>query len=112
MVKSGLLTVLCLGGAAAFTPLRPSLLRRSVVSMSSPPSKKDARKSIMGKEDFIRSPNVFKQEKAVVDAMMLAEFKVSSRLVWLYNKSHNIYGMTTVGHIQLFSRRLACTEDG
>lgn len=77
MAKSGLLTVLCLGGAAAFTPLRPSLLRRSVVSMSSAPSKKDARKSIMGKEDFIRSPNVFKQEKAVVDAMMLAEFKSS-----------------------------------
>jgi len=43
--------------------------------MSSAPSKKEARKSIMGKTDFIRSPNVFKQEKEAVDAMMLAEFK-------------------------------------
>jgi hypothetical protein len=30
----------------------------------------------MSKSDFIRSPNVFKQEKEAVDAMMLAEFKV------------------------------------
>ena len=39
-------------------------------------TKKELRKDIMQKEDFIRSPQAFKAEKATVDAMMLAEFKV------------------------------------
>lgn len=43
--------------------------------MSSTTSKKEVRKGIMAKADFIRSPNKFKEQKAVVDAMMLAEFK-------------------------------------
>jgi hypothetical protein len=38
--------------------------------------KKEARKKVMSKDDFIRSPQKFKAEKAVVDDMMLAEFKV------------------------------------
>ena len=36
-----------------------------------------ARRNIMSKDDFIRSPQKFKEEKAAVDEMMLAEFKVS-----------------------------------
>lgn len=56
--------------------LRASASRRGTVRMMAEAvSKKDQRKGIMGKKDFIRSPQAFKEEKAAVDAMMLAEFK-------------------------------------
>jgi 4-hydroxy-3-methylbut-2-enyl diphosphate reductase len=42
---------------------------------AAPVTKKDARKLIMTKDEFIRSPQEFKAEKLAVDAMMLAEFK-------------------------------------
>lgn len=43
--------------------------------MTAEMSKRDTRRQIMSKEEFIRSPTQFKTEKAIVDQMMLAEFK-------------------------------------
>jgi len=40
-------------------------------------SKKEARKKVMSKDDFIRSPTQFKEQKEAVDKMMLDEFKSS-----------------------------------
>jgi len=37
-------------------------------------SKKEARKKVMSKDDFIRSPTQFKEQKEAVDKMMLDEF--------------------------------------
>jgi 4-hydroxy-3-methylbut-2-enyl diphosphate reductase len=64
----------------AATRIMPSAARQATLSMSSTTgenkkSKRDKRRDIMGNEDFIRSPSKFKNEKAAVDAMMLAEFK-------------------------------------
>lgn len=68
--------------ADAFRPASPLLHtarmhRRTVTAMSTEGaiSKRDARRNIMSKDDFIRSPQKFKEEKAAVDEMMLAEFK-------------------------------------
>lgn len=74
--------LLCLALVAPVSAFRPALSHaravRSAVRMSAaaePSSKRDERRRIMGKDSFIRSPTAFKEEKPVVDAMMLDEFK-------------------------------------
>ncbi len=68
----------CVSGLRLHNLNNPRALRRSRLSMSTEVSKKEQRKQIMSKDDFMRSPQEFKSEKQVVDAMMLAEFKASN----------------------------------
>jgi hypothetical protein len=56
-------------------------VRPRIMMSAEPVTKKDARKLIMTKDEFIRSPQEFKAEKQAVDAMMLAEFKVGRTLL-------------------------------
>ena len=60
-------------GAQGFSTRRMPVQR--IVTLSAV-SKKEARKKVMAKENFIRSPNKFKEQKEAVDKMMLDEFKV------------------------------------
>jgi hypothetical protein len=75
MASSLVAALLLAHSAVAFRPVSVRF-SQSKVTMSASMTKKETRKAIMEKEDFIRSPQKFKAEKAVVDALMLAEFKV------------------------------------